>query len=257
MRLQRNKGRKEVKNVYHSSVHGNNQDIAETNTDKVKQNTGSNIYPLLLFTFLFYSLLPLICGCGGNLVDAVATNSSVNRSEFQSLRFTIPLKNKSEITNTSGSSISNVNEICFNLSCTYGVNVSEIFLLLSKNLTDKMHFDFCSDIPMQYALNTSKNFNIASLLSNTCNQQSNNTISLPASNLLSCAEIQNLYKIDKGYEQSFKELQSVYDRYTYCYTDHDNDDLLDLQHCNEDCKSCMVRYFVSAILSQVFSCSWK
>ena len=251
MRLQQNRGRKKIQNVYHRSAHENNKDIAEANANQVKKNTGSHIYSLLLFTFLFYLRMPMICECNqvapadfvcGNFVDTVAnTNNSVNRSEFQWLDFTIEKESEiTNITNTSGSSISSINHTCGELSENYGES-SKIFLLLSKNLTDKMHFDFCSDIPMQYVLNRNKNFSIAN---NKCNQP-DKAISLPSN--LSCAEIKNLYEIDKEYENSFRELESVYDRFTYCYTDHGNDDLLNSQHCNKDCSSCLVRfYFMSS-----------
>ena len=258
LRSQQNRGRKRIQNVYHSSVYGNNEDLTETNANQVKHK-GSHIYSLLLFTILFYSLMPMICGCNQLATSTIdfacgnftVANSSVNKSEFQCLNFTIPTKNKSEITNTNGSSISSINQICCELSNKYGpVNSSEIFLLLSQNLTNKMHFDFCSGIPMQYALNTNKNFSIASLSNNTCNQQTDKTISLKSK--LCCAEIQNLYEFDKKYEKRFRELASVYDRFTYCYTDHDNDDLLNSQHCNEDCSSCLVRF---CFMSSISKCS--
>ena len=258
LRSQQNRGRKRIQNVYHSSVYENNEDVTETNANQVKHNKGSHIYSSLLFTILFYSLMPMICGCNQlatSVIDFACGNftvaNSVNKSEFQWLNFTIPIKNKSGITNTSGSSISSINQTCCQLSNEHGpVNTSKIFLLLSQNLTNKMHFDFCSGIPMQYALNTNKNFSIASVSNNTCNQQTNKTISLQSK--LSCAEIQALYDIDKKSEKSFRELASVYDRFTYCYTDHDNDDLLNLQHCNKDCSSCLVRF---CFMSSISKCS--
>lgn len=258
LRSQQNRGRKRIQNVYHSSVYENNEDVTETNANQVKHNKGSHIYSSLLFTILFYSLMPMICGCNQLATSAVdfacdnftVANSSVNKSEFQRLNFTI--KNESGITNHrslmhNGSSISSISQTCCKLSNKCGqVESSNISLLLSQNLTNKMHFDFCSGIPMQYALNTNKNLSIASLSNNTCNQQTDKTISLQSK--LSCAEIQGLYDIDKKCEKSFRELASVYDRFTYCYTDHDNDDLLNLQHCNEDCSSCLVRFcFMSSI----------
>ena len=76
-------------------------------------------------------------------------NSSVNRSEFQCLNFTIPIKNKSEITNTSCSFITSINQTCCESSNKYGhVESSKIFLLLSKNLTFYIIMAFNNSIPL-------------------------------------------------------------------------------------------------------------
>ena len=84
----------------------------------------------------------------GNFTNTLA-NSSVNRSEFQCLNFTIPIKNKSEITNTSCSSITSINQTCCESSNKYGhVESSKIFLLLSKNLAFYVIMAFNNSIPL-------------------------------------------------------------------------------------------------------------